>query len=100
MQRAVRDHGNDENVSVLNEVISLLELRQKQALKAQDAEKLRGIEGDAANCYFGAFNYLIVSQKADFIITIGMFGEAIGLPILVWFIFEWLQKKSKQQSIK
>jgi CRISP-associated protein Cas1 len=67
MQRALRDHGNDENISVLNEVINLLELRQKQALKAEDAEKLRGIEGDAANSYFGAFNYLIVSQKADFV---------------------------------
>ncbi len=69
MQRAVRDHGNDENIPVLNEVVNLLEIRQKQALKAQDAEKLRGIEGDAANCYFGAFNYLIVSQKSDFIMN-------------------------------
>ena len=69
MQRAIRDHGNDENISVLKEVTNLLEIRQKQALKASDADKLRGIEGDAANSYFGAFNCLIVSQKADFLMN-------------------------------
>jgi CRISP-associated protein Cas1 len=66
LQRAVRDHGNDGNTSDLNQTIKLLDIRQKQALKASNAETLRGIEGDSANAYFGVFNHLIVNQKSDF----------------------------------
>jgi CRISPR-associated protein Cas1 len=66
LQRAIRDHGDDIRTPVLTEASSILEVRQKQALKADNIDKLRGIEGDAANTYFGVFNNLIVSQKEDF----------------------------------
>jgi CRISPR-associated protein Cas1 len=66
IQRVIRDHGNDENTPSLSEASGLLEIRQKQALKSDNIDKLRGIEGDAANTYFGVFNHFIVSQKEDF----------------------------------
>lgn len=66
IQRAVRDHGNAENDPEMKQVSGILETRQKQALKCDNIGKLRGIEGDAANAYFGVFNHLIVAQKEDF----------------------------------
>lgn len=66
VQRALRDHGNDSNSVELTAASNLLEIRKKQALIAENADILRGIEGDAANSYFGVFNHLIVSQKSDF----------------------------------
>jgi CRISPR-associated protein Cas1 len=69
IQRALRDHGNSENTHGLSETSGLLEIRQKQAYKADNMDNLRGIEGDAANAYFGVFNHLIVSQKDEFVIN-------------------------------
>lgn len=69
LQRALRDHSNVNNENDLNAAIELLNIRQKQALHADNADVLRGIEGDAANCYFGVFNHMIVSQKSDFILN-------------------------------
>lgn len=66
LQRALRDHGNASNNAPLKETVDLLLIRQKQALKADNADVLRGIEGDAANAYFGVFNHLIIHQKDDF----------------------------------
>jgi CRISPR-associated protein Cas1 len=34
-----------------------------------DLDSLRGLEGDAANLYFGLFNHLLVAQKEDFAFT-------------------------------
>ena len=69
VQRVLRDHGNESNNTALTEASSQLEIRQKQALKAGDADILRGIEGDAANTYFGVFNYFIVAQREDFVMN-------------------------------
>jgi len=66
LQRAIRDHGDEIRTPALSEASSMLEIRQKQALKADDINRLRGIEGDAANTYFNVFNHLIVSQKEYF----------------------------------
>ena len=66
LQRALRDHGNDQNQQGLSEASELLSIRQKQALSASNADILRGMEGDAANTYFGVFSHLIVAQKDDF----------------------------------
>ncbi|MBN1767360.1 MAG: type I-C CRISPR-associated endonuclease Cas1 [Prolixibacteraceae bacterium] len=66
VQRALRDHGNESNRKSLSEASEILSLRQKQVLKADSPETLRGLEGDAANTYFGVFNFLIVSQKDEF----------------------------------
>ncbi len=66
LQRAIRDHGDEKITPALSEASDILENRQKQALRSEDMEKLRGIEGDAANTYFGVFNNLIVAQKEGF----------------------------------
>lgn len=66
LQRALRDHGNDNNQAPLKQAVDLLAVRQKQALIAANADVLRGAEGDAANAYFGVFNHMIVHQKDDF----------------------------------
>ena len=34
-----------------------------------DAERLRGLEGEAGAAYFGSFNELLVAQKEDFAIS-------------------------------
>jgi CRISP-associated protein Cas1 len=69
VQRVLRDHGNESNTQALTEASAQLETRQKQALKASDADILRGIEGDAANTYFGVFNHFIVAQGDDFVMN-------------------------------
>lgn len=66
LQRAIRDHGNVVNIKLLEEASEILSIRQKQALNAKSLNILRGIEGDAANTYFGIFNELIIAQKEEF----------------------------------
>jgi len=69
VQRVLRDHGNESNTAALNEVSAQLEIRQKQALKADNMDRLRGIEGDAANAYFSVFNHFIIAQTDAFIMN-------------------------------
>ncbi len=69
LQRAIRDHGNENITPSIKRASDLLELRQKQALKTNKIESLRGIEGDAASVYFGVFNNLIIAQKDDFLMN-------------------------------
>ena len=69
VQRVLRDHGKESNITALTEASAQLEIRQKQALKAADPDTLRGIEGDAANSYFGVFNHFIVTQGDDFVMN-------------------------------
>jgi len=69
LQRALRDHGNEENESKLRNAIQTLEYRQKQVMNAPDTETVRGIEGEAAASYFDVFNYLIVAQNDQFIMN-------------------------------
>jgi CRISPR-associated protein Cas1 len=69
INRAYRDHGNNEMENELVKVSQQLKIRQQHALTTSSVEILRGIEGDAANAYFGVFNEMIVSQKEDFIMN-------------------------------
>ncbi len=66
LQRAVRDHSDQMDVSQINQVISVLSLKQDQAIKAQEMNYLRGVEGEAAQAYFGVFDLMIVAQKDHF----------------------------------
>lgn len=63
LRRFVRDNGSDEAVEIAAE--SLLRCKRK-VLNADNADSVRGIEGEAANYYFGVFPRLILNQKADF----------------------------------
>jgi len=66
VQRAIRDHGNENTTPLLQNVSDILVIRQQQALKSESFDKLRGIEGDSAMEYFSVFNELIISQKEHF----------------------------------
>lgn len=66
IQRALRDHESVINVSSLEEVSARLLNSAKNIEDVSTIDSLRGIEGDAAKCYFSIFNELILSQKDDF----------------------------------
>ena len=66
LSRFLRDNGNDDEVS--RGVTHLKHCKQK-VLNSPDMNTLRGIEGEAANCYFSLFPKLILHQKNDFVFT-------------------------------
>lgn len=66
LQRALRDHANEESNVAIEAAVNILGFKQKQALKCKDNSVLRGIEGEAAYTYFGVFDHLIIAQKEDF----------------------------------
>lgn len=64
--RAVRDHEDVINVESVTAAAAALEDALRMAERCQSTEALRGIEGDAARTYFGAFDELILTNKAFF----------------------------------
>jgi CRISPR-associated protein Cas1 len=66
LQRALRDHEGKLDNDEVAETSKQLSLYINQIQNTNNLEELRGIEGAAANSYFGVFNNLIVSQKDDF----------------------------------
>ena len=69
LHRAVRDHPQTVDTELLTDVMRSLAILAKQLDKAKDLHILRGIEGQAAHLYFGAFNQLILNQKEYFTLT-------------------------------
>jgi len=63
LQRFIRDYGDNAAVT---EACQHLKRSKRKALLANCADELRGVEGDAANCYFDVISHLIVQQKQDF----------------------------------
>lgn len=63
LQRFIRDNGENDGVEA---AVNSMEHSKKWTLKATSASQLIGIEGDAANAYFGVFPELILHQKEDF----------------------------------
>jgi len=63
LRRFIRDYGEDADIQT---VCRHLERSKREALQASSADELRGIEGDAANSYFGVMGKLIIQQKQDF----------------------------------
>lgn len=64
--RAIRDHQDRINTPDIQKAADhlsglLIALREQES-----SEAIRGIEGDAAHCYFAVFDHLITSQKEDF----------------------------------
>jgi len=66
LQRLLRDHGENEAVSIAVNRLANVLLRIQSV---PDVETLRGLEGEAANHYFSVFDNLIVSQKKEFAMT-------------------------------
>lgn len=63
LRRFIRDYGENEDVEI---AAKALVWRKKEILNTDNLDKLRGIEGDAANIYFGVLPHLIINQKQDF----------------------------------
>lgn len=63
LQRYLRDNGGNEDVEC---AAKWLASKKENALKAESAAQLLGIEGEAASTYFGVFDNMIVAQKTDF----------------------------------
>lgn len=61
--RFIRDYG--VNADVENSINSLV-ISKRKAFNALDKLELLGIEGHAANSYFGVFQNLILQQKVEF----------------------------------
>jgi CRISP-associated protein Cas1 len=69
IRRALRDHGERMDAVILA-TLEGAERRltdiARRAERSQSADALRGLEGEAANVYFGAFDALIRAQNEDF----------------------------------
>jgi CRISP-associated protein Cas1 len=69
VRRALRDHGERMEPAVaatLETAEQRLTDIARRAERPQSADGLRGLEGEAANAYFGVFDALILAQKEDF----------------------------------
>ncbi len=64
LQRAARDH--PEAAPGLAPAIESMARSLSDVDGAEGVDSIRGLEGDAARSYFGAFDHLIVAQESDF----------------------------------
>jgi CRISPR-associated protein Cas1 len=65
LQRRLRDHGDEPGCA---RAVGLLGGFARQLRQAENTDAVRGVEGEAAACYFAVFNELLVAQRADFAI--------------------------------
>lgn len=63
LRRFERDYGQNEEVEA---AVFAMERAKHNVLNAASKEQIRGLEGDAASCYFGVMNNLIINQKEGF----------------------------------
>ncbi|WP_462323663.1 type I-C CRISPR-associated endonuclease Cas1c [Desulfoplanes sp.] len=66
LQRGARDHGDKGNGERLRNAADQLTSSLQRLKRTFQVDSLRGIEGDAANTYFGVFNGLITSRESCF----------------------------------
>lgn len=66
LQRSLRDHSHKIDADAAAQASQDLTNSLRRLQDDYPLDALRGIEGDAANSYFGAFDHLIVCQKDDF----------------------------------
>lgn len=66
LERMLRDHGLSIDAEKIRKASGFLCESFKKARAADSLERLRGIEGEAASCYFGVFSDLILQNKKDF----------------------------------
>lgn len=66
LRRFIRDNGEDADLEKAAE--SLLRCK-KNVLNSESIDSIRGVEGEAATCYFGVLSHLLLNQKEDFIFT-------------------------------
>ena len=66
LERAVRDHGLRLEGTRVKQVSLQLAAALPEIRGCSDEERLRGLEGAAAEQYFGVFDHLILQNKEDF----------------------------------
>lgn len=67
LERALRDHALRIDQQAVSAASSQIQQLIQLIRCAEGLDSLRGLEGEAAAAYFGVFDELILSQKADFI---------------------------------
>lgn len=63
LRRYERDYGYVEEIE---NAVNVMDRAKRDVLNATSKEQIRGLEGDAASCYFSIFPKLIVNQNEDF----------------------------------
>ena len=66
IQRTLRDHGPRVQDCGLEEVAQTIRELMPQVLEVPQPDTLRGLEGVAANAYFGVFDHLLLNRKEEF----------------------------------
>lgn len=66
LERATRDHSLQVNVEEIKKISKKLKTSLVRVRDCQTKEQLRGVEGEAAQIYFGVFDELILQQKKEF----------------------------------
>jgi CRISPR-associated protein Cas1 len=66
LQRALRDRPDRDGAAAISDAVDHLARLAPSLLASQDADVIRGLEGDAAARYFGVFDHLILSDKTSF----------------------------------
>ncbi len=66
LQRVIRDHGKKVDADAVRESINRLTASLSRLQEDLDLDQIRGVEGDAAHVYFGAFDHLVTRNKKDF----------------------------------
>jgi len=64
LRRFIRDNGVDE---VIENAADELQRCKNKVFMSSNIDSVRGLEGEAATSYFGAFSHLLLNQKEDFI---------------------------------
>ncbi|QIE56658.1 type I-C CRISPR-associated endonuclease Cas1 [Pikeienuella piscinae] len=69
LRRHLRDHAGDDTVAdtAVEDAERRLSDTARKALDAPDLDKLRGLEGEGANAYFGVFDHLIRAPEMAFV---------------------------------
>lgn len=63
LRRYERDYGQNADIEA---AVAEMDRAKRHVLCATTKEQVRGLEGDAAGCYFSVFPQLIINQKEDF----------------------------------
>ncbi len=69
LRRALRDHGGMAGRGQVEAAVNWLGGVLARLRDERDLERVRGLEGEAAQHYFGAFDHLITAQKSTFAFT-------------------------------
>jgi len=70
LERTKRDNALRVDCALLEEVSKSIHKETSQSQCAQNIDTLRGVEGLAANQYFGVFDAMILNNKEDFHFTV------------------------------